>query len=167
MLTSFSRRRTGKSIKIGDEITATVLLVESNQSRNPWFDAPKDVAVHREAIYQRIEREAENGINSANEIVENKTRHRVLTNHVPPRLLPIGTATFNRTVLRLFTVLTALLAFSTASAEAINLTAITSLPATITTRGVHCLTGDLSTSITSTKAIEIQTNNVTIDMNGF
>ncbi len=56
---------------------------------------------------------------------------------------------------------------STARAETINCTAITSLPYVITSQGIYCFTGHLSTSITSGHAIEIQTNNVTIDMNGF
>ena len=56
---------------------------------------------------------------------------------------------------------------SPAQAETINCTAITSVPTTITTQGVYCFTGHLSTNITSGNAIEIQANNVTIDMNGF
>ena len=51
-------------------------------------------------------------------------------------------------------------------AETINCTAITSLPYTITTQGVYCLTSDLSTGMTSGNAIEIATNNVVIDLNG-
>jgi len=54
-----------------------------------------------------------------------------------------------------------------AQAETTNCTAITSLPAVITTQGVYCFTGNLSTAITSGFAIEIQTNNVTLDLNGF
>ncbi len=44
---------------------------------------------------------------------------------------------------------------------------IASLPVTIATQGVWCLTKDLSTSITSGAAITVATNNVTIDCNGF
>ena len=51
-------------------------------------------------------------------------------------------------------------------AETINCTAITSLPYVITTQGIYCLTSDLGTSITSGQAIEIDTNNVVIDLNG-
>ena len=52
-------------------------------------------------------------------------------------------------------------------AETIDCTAITSLPYTITAQGVYCLTGNLSTSITSGNAIAINTNNVTLDLNGY
>jgi parallel beta-helix repeat protein len=44
---------------------------------------------------------------------------------------------------------------------------ISSLPATISTLGVWCLKGDLSTAITNGNAITIATNNVTIDCNDF
>jgi hypothetical protein len=46
-------------------------------------------------------------------------------------------------------------------------TVIASLPTVISTQGVYCLTHDLATSITAGKAIDIQTNNVTIDCNGY
>jgi parallel beta-helix repeat protein len=46
-------------------------------------------------------------------------------------------------------------------------TVINSLPAVISTQGVYCLTKDLTTSITSGYAVDIQTNNVTIDCNGY
>lgn len=64
-------------------------------------------------------------------------------------------------------VLTSLLAMSPAHAETTNCTAITSLPTTITSQGVYCLTGNLGTSITSGNAVTINANNVTLDMNGF
>ena len=54
-----------------------------------------------------------------------------------------------------------------AKAETIDCTAITSLPYVIATQGVYCLNGNLSTSMTSGNAITINTNNVTIDLNGF
>jgi hypothetical protein len=44
---------------------------------------------------------------------------------------------------------------------------IASLPATITTQGVWCIKQDLSTAVTSGSAITVNTNNVTIDCNGF
>ena len=52
-------------------------------------------------------------------------------------------------------------------AETLDCTPITSLPYVITTQGIYCLTGNLSTSMTSGRAIDIQTNNVTIDLNGY
>jgi len=57
--------------------------------------------------------------------------------------------------------------WSTAAAETVNCTTIAALPAVITTQGVHCLKGDLATPMPSGHAIEINTNNVTIDLNGF
>ena len=62
----------------------------------------------------------------------------------------------------------ALLAFTArAQAETVNCTAITSLPAVITVQGVYCFTGNLSTAMTVGNAIDIQTNNVVLDLNGF
>jgi hypothetical protein len=53
-----------------------------------------------------------------------------------------------------------------AGAETIKCTAITTLPAIITVQGIYCFTGDLATSMRTGNAIEIQTNNVVIDLNG-
>lgn len=49
-------RRIGESVKIGDDVTFTVLGVKGSQVRL-GIDAPKDVSVHREEIYERIQQE--------------------------------------------------------------------------------------------------------------
>lgn len=47
-------RRVGESLMVGDEVTVTVLGVKGNQVRI-GVNAPRDVAVHREEIYNRIQ----------------------------------------------------------------------------------------------------------------
>jgi carbon storage regulator len=49
-------RRVGETVMIGNDVTVTVLGVKGNQVR-VGINAPKNVAVHREEIYERIKRE--------------------------------------------------------------------------------------------------------------
>lgn len=49
-------RRIGETLKIGDNIDVTVLNVQGGQVRL-GINAPRDVAVHREEIYERIKEE--------------------------------------------------------------------------------------------------------------
>ncbi len=54
-------RRVGETLMVGDDVSITVLGVKGNQVR-VGINAPKDVGVHREEIYQRIkgEQDSEN-----------------------------------------------------------------------------------------------------------
>ncbi len=51
-------RRVGETLKVGNDVDVTVLGVKGNQIRI-GIKAPKNVAVHREEIFERIQREAE------------------------------------------------------------------------------------------------------------
>jgi carbon storage regulator len=53
-------RRVGETVVIGSDVDVTVLSVKGNQVRL-GVKAPRDVAVHREEIFQRICREQDDG----------------------------------------------------------------------------------------------------------
>jgi carbon storage regulator len=53
-------RRVGETVMIGNDVTVTILGVKGNQVR-VGINAPKNVAVHREEIYERIKREQQGG----------------------------------------------------------------------------------------------------------
>ena len=49
-------RRLGETLMIGEEVTVTVLGIQGNQVRI-GINAPKDISVHREEIYNKIKQE--------------------------------------------------------------------------------------------------------------
>jgi len=52
-------RRIRETMKIGDDVSVTVLGIDGNQVKL-GIDAPRNVNVHREEIYQRIQRDKKN-----------------------------------------------------------------------------------------------------------
>lgn len=50
-------RRIGETLMVGDEVTVTVLGIKGNQVRI-GVNAPNDVAVHRQEVYEKIQKEA-------------------------------------------------------------------------------------------------------------
>ena len=54
-------RRVGETIVIGDDVIITVLGIKGNQVRI-GINAPKDVSVHREEIYRKIQNEKNTSI---------------------------------------------------------------------------------------------------------
>ena len=60
-------RRIGETLIIGDDVNITVLGVKGNRVRL-GINAPKDVSVHREEIYMRIQQEKQ-GSESEEEVV--------------------------------------------------------------------------------------------------
>ncbi len=51
-------RRTGETLRIGDDVTLTILGIKGNTVR-VGISAPRDVAVHREEVYLRIKEEGD------------------------------------------------------------------------------------------------------------
>jgi carbon storage regulator len=58
-------RRVGETLKIGEDVDVTVLGIKGNQVRI-GIKAPKNLAVHREEIFERIQRDEERKVDDAN-----------------------------------------------------------------------------------------------------
>lgn len=65
-------RRVGESIMIGDDVVVTILGVRGNQVR-VGVAAPAEVAVHRDEIYERIQREREITARAKSPVAEAQT----------------------------------------------------------------------------------------------
>ena len=69
-------RRAGETIMVGDEVTITVLGIKGNQVRL-GVNAPREIAVHREKIYERILAEREQALGQDGEQTEVTVKNQI------------------------------------------------------------------------------------------
>jgi carbon storage regulator len=62
-------RKIGESLIIGDQITITVLNIKNNQVRI-GVDAPREVSVYRNEVYQRIQEKKQTVRANAKKVIQ-------------------------------------------------------------------------------------------------